>query len=63
MSRKKEILYFIRQKGKLIKPRSSRIPTPIGFLLAAVPKCLAGESFRRHRAGRRREALDASFPT
>jgi hypothetical protein len=34
----------------LVKTRGSKIQNPIGFLIDAVPKCFAGESFRTQRA-------------
>jgi hypothetical protein len=53
-----EIIHFIKQKGLLVRVRDSRIYSPIGFLLTAVPKCLSGEAFRLYREEevKRREA-------
>lgn len=53
-----EILHFIHQKGSLVRVRDSRIYSPIGFLLTAVPKCLSGEAFQLYRKeqAKRREA-------
>jgi predicted transcriptional regulator len=45
-----EIIHFIEEKGSLVQVRDSRIYSPIGFLLTAVPKCLSGEAFRYYRA-------------
>jgi hypothetical protein len=44
-----EISHFIHEKGRLVKARESRIQNPIGFLIDAVPKCFAGETFRLWR--------------
>ena len=44
-----EIIHFIQEKGSLVRVRDSRIYSPIGFLLTAVPKCFGGEAFRLHR--------------
>jgi predicted transcriptional regulator len=44
-----EIVHFIEEKGTLIRVRDSRIHSPIGFLLTAVPKCFSGEAFRLYR--------------
>jgi hypothetical protein len=45
-----EIIHFIHEKGTLIRQDSnSRITSPIGFLLTAVPKCLTGETFEHYR--------------
>jgi hypothetical protein len=52
-----EILHFARSKATLF--RSGKIQNPVGFLLAAVPKCFEGASFlefRREQAARAREA-------
>lgn len=53
-----EIIHFIQEKGLLVKVRDSRIYSPIGFLLTAVPRCLSGEAFRLYREeqAKRREA-------
>jgi hypothetical protein len=48
-----EMLHFIRIKGNVIRKRGSAIDNPIGFLLASVPKCFEGESFRQFRQGHR----------
>jgi len=57
-----EIVYFVAEKGSLVRVKDSRIYSPIGFLLTAVPKCLSGEAFRFYREEqlRRREAESAS---
>ena len=47
-----EIAHFIREKGKLI---TRKIANPVGFLLTAVPKCFASDSFREYREQRMRE--------
>jgi hypothetical protein len=44
-----EIVHFIHLKGSLVKGRDSRIHSPIGFLLTAVPKCFSGDTFRQYR--------------
>jgi predicted transcriptional regulator len=53
-----EIIHFIEEKGSLVRVRDSRIYSPIGFLLTAVPKCLSGDAFRFYREEqiKRREA-------
>jgi hypothetical protein len=53
-----EIIHFTEEKGSLVRVRDSRIYSPIGFLLTAVPKCLSGEAFRLYREEemKRREA-------
>lgn len=59
-----EIIHFIQQKGWLIRQdRNLRIARPIGFLLAAVPKCFAGEAFRLYREEGRRAREDAETLT
>jgi hypothetical protein len=56
-----EIIHFIEAKGSLIRGRDSRIYSPIGFLLTAVPKCFTGEVFRFYREEQRKlkDAADA----
>ena len=54
-----EIVYFIHEKGRLVKARESRIQNPIGFLIDSVPKCLTGETLRKYRLNGR-EAPAAS---
>jgi hypothetical protein len=44
-----EIIHFIHQKGSLVRGRDTRIHSPIGFLLTAVPKCFSGEAFLIYR--------------
>jgi len=53
-----EIIHFIQEKGSLVRVKNSRIFSPIGFLLTAVPKCFSGEAFRLYREEQmnRREA-------
>lgn len=57
-----ELLHFIHAKGNLIRRRDAEISSPIGFLLASVPKCFAGESFqffrKNQREAREREAAE-----
>lgn len=48
-----EIAHFIDEKGTLIRSANTRIGSPIGFLLTAVPKCLVGESFDLYRKKQR----------
>jgi hypothetical protein len=48
-----EIAHFIDEKGALIRSANTRIGSPIGFLLTAVPKCLVGESFDLYRKKQR----------
>jgi hypothetical protein len=51
-----EIVAFVEQKGAMIlQDRSGTIKRPIGFLLATVPKCFMGESFRLYRQAKFRE--------
>jgi len=53
-----EVLYFTKAKAAILEP--SKIRNPIGFLLAAVPKCFEGETFevfRRDQARRQQETL------
>lgn len=53
-----EVLYFTGAKASILEP--SKIRNPIGFLLAAVPKCFEGEMFnifRRDQARRQEETL------
>jgi predicted transcriptional regulator len=49
-----EIVHFIHEKGYLVRARDSRIYSPIGFLLIAVPKCLSGEAFQLYREEQRK---------
>ena len=42
-----EIVHFIHEKGRLA--RAGKIANPLAYLLVYVPKCFAGESFRRFR--------------
>jgi len=42
-----EVLYFVNAKASIIN--TGRIQNPIGFLLAAVPKCFEGETFQHFR--------------
>ena len=53
-----EIAHFVRQKGALVRIRDSRIYSPIGFLLTAVPKCLSGEAFRLYREEQQRIRIE-----
>jgi hypothetical protein len=39
----------LKKNGSLVRVRDSRIYSPIGFLLTAVPKCFSGEAFRLYR--------------
>jgi predicted transcriptional regulator len=57
-----EIAHFIEEKGSLVRGRDSRIYSPVGFLLTAVPKCFAGEAFRLYRSecAKQREAEAAA---
>jgi len=57
-----EIVHFIEEKGSLVRVRDSRIYSPVGFLLTAVPKCFSGEAFRLYRKERekQREAEQAA---
>lgn len=48
-----EIAHFIDEKGSLIRSANTRIGSPIGFLLTAVPKCFVGESFDLYRKKQR----------
>jgi len=52
-----EVLHFARSKAAVF--RSGKIQNPLGFLLAAVPKCFEGvgfQEFRREQSERAREA-------
>jgi hypothetical protein len=51
-----EIVHFIHEKGTLVKARDTRIQNPIGFLIDAVPKCFAGETFPLYRQAQTRPA-------
>jgi len=57
-----EIVHFIEEKGSLVRVRDSRIYSPVGFLLTAVPKCFAGEAFQlyRNECAKQREAEAAA---
>ena len=57
-----EIVHFIEEKGALVRVRDSRIYSPLGFLLTAVPKCFSGEAFGLYRdqCAKRREAAAAA---
>jgi predicted transcriptional regulator len=50
-----EIIHFLREKGTIVRAKDSRIYSPIGFLLTAVPKCFAGEAFRLYREEQARQ--------
>ena len=57
-----EIVHFIHVKGELTRRQETSISNPIGFLLASVPKCFAGDSFqlfrKAQREAREREAAE-----
>lgn len=56
-----DIIHFIHEKGSLVRVRDSRIYSPIGFLLTAVPKCFGGEAFRLYREEqRKRQEVEAA---
>lgn len=55
-----EISHFIREKGRLVNVRDSRVQNPLGFLLTAVPKCFSGQPLMEYRAARSREAVRQS---
>ncbi|MBN9662314.1 MAG: hypothetical protein J0H49_29215 [Acidobacteria bacterium] len=42
-----EIVHFIHEKGRLA--RAGKMANPLAYLLVYVPKCFAGDSFRRFR--------------
>ena len=44
-----ELVHFIHAKGALLQRPDTRISSPIGFLLTAVPKCFVGEAFQAFR--------------
>ncbi|MBV9264981.1 MAG: hypothetical protein JO061_02315 [Acidobacteriaceae bacterium] len=50
-----EIVHFVREKASHIQKRESRVHSPIGFLLTAVPKCFSGEVLKKYRNDRMRE--------
>jgi hypothetical protein len=54
-----EIVHFLQIEAARVR-NNSRIFNPTGFLLTSVPKCFAGESFRRYRdeVRRQRDAAD-----
>ena len=45
-------MHFVHAKGALLQRPGTRISSPIGFLLTAVPKCFTGESFQAFRLSR-----------
>jgi hypothetical protein len=49
-----EIVHFIHEKGKYVQKRESRVHSPIGFLITAVPKCFSGEAFQSYRNRRQK---------
>jgi hypothetical protein len=49
-----DVAHFIH-----VKAGKSGVPTPLGFLLAAVPRCFQGETWRQYRDLRRAEDLAA----
>jgi hypothetical protein len=49
-----EILYFAKEKAAIC--RNGKIQNPVGFLLAAVPKCFEGQSFTNFREEQRKRA-------
>lgn len=51
-----EITYFVRLEGATVV--SGRIDSPVGFLIATVPDCFAGEAFREWRNNRRAAAAE-----
>jgi hypothetical protein len=50
-----EIIHFVREKSRHIHKRESRVHSPMGFLLTAVPKCFSGQALRQYRDEQRRE--------
>ena len=52
-----EIAHFVREKGKLI---TRKITNPVGFLLTAVPRCFASDSFRQFRQYREQRTRERS---
>ena len=44
-----EIIHFVHAKGEQLRRSNSRVSNPIGYLLTAVPKCFAGQSFLSFR--------------
>lgn len=53
-----EICEFVEQKGAIVRASTS-IQNPIGFLLATVPKCFAGNAFLKFRERRKREVNES----
>lgn len=49
-----EILYFAREKSLI--SRNGKIQNPVGFLLAAVPKCFEGQVFTTFREEQKKKA-------
>jgi hypothetical protein len=50
-----EIVHFIHEKGRLA--RAGKMANPLAYLLVYVPKCFAGDSFRRFRQELRQARL------
>ncbi|MGC4053281.1 MAG: hypothetical protein QM757_28590 [Paludibaculum sp.] len=50
-----EIVHFIHEKGRLA--RAGKMANPLAYLLVYVPKCFAGDSFRRFRQEQRQARL------
>jgi predicted transcriptional regulator len=44
-----EIVHFIHEKGRYAQKKESRVHSPIGFLVTAVPKCFSGETLESYR--------------
>ena len=44
-----EIIHFIEEKGTLMERKRERVYNPVGFLVAAVPKCFSTETLSAYR--------------
>lgn len=49
-----ELEFHVRQQAYRVR-KSTRVENPVGLLIAQVPKCFEGESFRQFREGRRQQ--------
>lgn len=49
-----ELEFHLRQQAYRVR-KNKRVENPVGLLIAQVPKCFEGESFRQFREGRRQQ--------
>ncbi|MDQ2840774.1 MAG: hypothetical protein M3Y72_06995, partial [Acidobacteriota bacterium] len=54
-----EIAHFIHEKGRYAQKKESRVHSPIGFLVTAVPKCFSGETLESYRR-QKKKSVEAS---